>query len=329
MAYRAETQNGNGAGGEAAGNPRRGWALVLAGGDGTRLLPLTRRIAGDERPKQFCPILGRETLLDRTRRRTALLVPPRRTLLVLTRSHERFYAPLLADVAPGSLVVQPANRGTAPAILYGLLRLALQAPEDTVAILPSDHFFSDDRAFMAHVGTAFEAVAARPDLVVLLGVMPDSPETEYGWIEPADALLPEGPRRFFRVRRFWEKPSPPLARTLLARGCLWNTFVMVGSVAAFLALVRSAVPGLYEAFLGVRSALGTPGEAEAVRTLYAVLPPMNFSDQILAGFPPNLAVLPVDGVGWSDWGDSQRVLAALARMGIRPAWAEVGAANPV
>lgn len=320
MAYRAATQNGNGMG--------KGWALILAGGDGTRLRPLTRRIAGDERPKQFCPILGGETLLGRTRRRTALLVPPGRTLLSLTESHEQFYAPLLADLAPGHLVIQPANRGTAPAILYGLLRLALQAPEEPVAILPSDHFFSDDRAFMAHVGTAFEAVTARPDLVVLLGVAPDSPEIEYGWIEPADALLPESPGRFFRVRRFWEKPSPPLARTLLARGCLWNTFVMVGRVAAFLALVRSAVPGLYEAFLQARPALGTPGEAEAVRALYATLPPMNFSDQILSGSPPNLAVLPVQGVGWSDWGDSERVLAALARMGIRPAWAEVGAANP-
>lgn len=328
MAYRAEAQDGYGAGGGAPPDRRRGWALILAGGDGTRLRPLTRRIAGDERPKQFCPILGSETLLDRTRRRTALLIPPHRTLLSLTQSHERFYAPLLADVAPGSLVIQPANRGTAPAILYGLLHLALQAPGDPVAILPSDHFFSDDGAFMAHVGAAFEAVTARPDLVVLLGVAPDSPEVEYGWIEPADAIPPEGPRPLFRVRRFWEKPSPPLARTLLARGCLWNTFVMVGRVAAFLALVRSAVPGLVEAFLRLRPALGTVGEAEVVRALYALLPPMNFSDQILAGSPPNLAVLPVRGVGWSDWGDSERVLAALARMGIRPAWAEVGVANP-
>lgn len=328
MAFRAHAQDGSEAGGGGPSDRRGEWALILAGGDGTRLRPLTRRIAGDERPKQFCPILGSETLLDRTRRRTALLIPPRRTLLSLTQSHQRFYAPLLADVAPGSLVVQPANRGTAPAILYGLLRLGLQAPGDPVAIFPSDHFFSDDGAFMAHVGAAFEAVAARPDLVILLGVTPDSPEEEYGWIEPADAVLPEEPCPLLRVRRFWEKPSPPLARTLLARRCLWNTFVMVGSVAAFLALVRSAVPGLHEAFCRVRPALGTPGEGEAVRALYAVLPPMNFSDQILAGSPPNLAVLPVHGVGWSDWGDSERVLAALAQMGIRPAWAEVGAARP-
>jgi mannose-1-phosphate guanylyltransferase len=328
MAYRAEAQSGNGAGAGVPSDRQRGWALILAGGDGTRLRPLTRRIAGDERPKQFCPLVGSETLLDRTRRRTALLVPPHRTLLVLTESHERFYASLLADVAPGCLVVQPANRSTAPAILYGLLRLALQAPDDPVVILPSDHFFSNDGAFMAQVGAAFEAVTARPDLVILLGAAPDTPETEYGWIEPAEAIPADGPCPLFRVSRFWEKPSPPLAQTLLARGCLWNTFVMVGAVSAFLALIRSTAPGLYEAFLRLQPSLGTLGETEAARALYAALPPMNFSDYILAGSRSNLAVLPVHGVGWSDWGESERVLAALARMGIQPAWAEVGTANP-
>ncbi|MGH7409305.1 MAG: sugar phosphate nucleotidyltransferase [Candidatus Methylomirabilales bacterium] len=328
MADRADGHNGSRSRPEAPSDGRRGWALILAGGDGTRLRPLTRRIAGDERPKQFCPLVGSETLLDRTRRRTALLVPPRRTLLVLTQSHERFYAPLLAGVAPGYLVVQPGNRSTAPAILYGLLRLALQAPDDPVVILPSDHFFSDDGAFMAHVAAALEAVTARPDLVILLGAAPDSPEMEYGWIEPAEAIPADGPCPLFRVSRFWEKPSPPLAQTLMARGCLWNTFVMVGAVSAFLTLIRSTAPGLYEAFLRVRPSLGTPGEPEAVRALYAALPSMNFSDYILTGSPPNLAVLPVYEVGWSDWGESERVLAALARMGIRPAWAEVGAAKP-
>ena len=134
-------------GGLAPMDSQSRWALILAGGDGARLRPLTRRIAGDNRPKQFCRLLGSETLLEQTLRRAARLISPARTLAVLVRDHERFYAPLLADAPSQRLVIQPDNRGTAPAILYGLLRLSAMAAEGTVAIFPSDHYISDDEAF--------------------------------------------------------------------------------------------------------------------------------------------------------------------------------------
>jgi mannose-1-phosphate guanylyltransferase len=87
-------------------------AIVLAGGDGTRLQALTRTLTGDDRPKQFCPILGSETLLGQTRRRARMLVGPERLLTVVTRRHERFYAPLLADAPPAARSAVP--RGAVP-----------------------------------------------------------------------------------------------------------------------------------------------------------------------------------------------------------------------
>jgi mannose-1-phosphate guanylyltransferase len=298
--------------------------MILAGGDGERLRPLTRVVAGDERPKQFCAVVGLETPLERTRRRAALAILPARTLVALTRSHERFYRPLIGGMPPHCALVQPENRGTAPAILYGLLRIAAIAPTAAVAILPSDHYVDNDHRFMSYVSAAFAAVEARPDLVVLLGIAPGSPETEYGWIEPAGRVPGT---TLLRVGRFYEKPTRALAADLLDRRCLWNSFVMVGGIPAWLAMIRQAAPALDAAFTTARPMLGTPAEPAAVRALYDRLPTSSFAADVLAARSSNLAVLPVTGVEWSDWGQPARVLSTLARLGIRPEWAERVAAT--
>ena len=133
------------------------WAVILAGGDGTRLKALTRRISGDDRPKQFCRILGHETLLEQTRRRVLLEVAPQRTIYVVNRAHQLYYAPLLTAEPAKNLVIQPANRGTAPAILYSLLRIAAVDAKAIVAFFPSDHYISDDYRFMAQVRCALRS----------------------------------------------------------------------------------------------------------------------------------------------------------------------------
>jgi mannose-1-phosphate guanylyltransferase len=302
--------------------PRRldQWAIVLAGGEGERLRPLTRCIAGDERPKQFCPLLDGVSMLEQTRARVARVVRPDRTCLVLTRSHECFYSPLLAH-EPGLVAVQPFSRGTAPAVLLGALRVAEQGPRDAVALFPSDHYVSDDSRFMAHVEGAFAAVEARPELVILLGIEADGPEVQYGWIEAADRIPVQSAYPVYRIRRFWEKPTLAIAETLFEQGCLWNAFVLVARVPALIALIRDATPGLYGAFITAWHRRATLGEGEALRSLYTWLPSTNFSEGVLATDRVNLAVLPVHGVTWSDWGDPARVLRTLEGLGIHPEWA--------
>ena len=130
------------------------WAVILAGGDGTRLQSMTRLITGDNRPKQFAPVIGRTTLLDQTRRRVALSIERDNTLIVVTQKHRRFYRQLANEISPNLLVEQPHNKGTAPAILYALLRIATKSPKATVALFPSDHFFADDEEFMSHIDVA-------------------------------------------------------------------------------------------------------------------------------------------------------------------------------
>jgi mannose-1-phosphate guanylyltransferase len=115
---------------------------------------------------------------------------------------------------------------------------------------------------------------------------------------------------------------------LVERGCLWNSFVMVGRVPAFLALIRRAAPQLDAAFAAVAAALGTSAEDAVIRALYARLMALGFSDGMLAARSANLAVLQVKGVQWSDWGAPERVMGTLERLGITPPWAERLAIQP-
>lgn len=286
-------------------------AIVLAGGDGVRLRLLARQVFGQDLPKQFFPVFGRETLLERTLQRVALVGPKCRTITVLNRAHERFYQPL--DMDPANLLIQPANCGTAPAIVGALMRLSEAGHTGAVALFPSDHYVSEDADFMRQVERAFTAVDICPSLIVLIGITPEGPETGYGWIE---AGVPRGTsghvfQRIAPVRRFWEKPAPDLAATLFRRGCLWNAFVIVANIKMLRLLTARALPALHAAFARVRGLLGTTQEMAALEAVYATLPPVDFSERVLARFPAELSVLAVTGVKWSDLGEPARLLATV------------------
>jgi mannose-1-phosphate guanylyltransferase len=288
------------------------WGVVLAGGDGTRLKALSRAISGDNRPKQFCVLFGSGSLLAKTRDRLAASIPPGRTLFVVVRDHERYYLPELADVAESRIVVQPANRGTSAAIACALLRIThLDADEDpVVAFFPADHHYSDEPRFARAVASAFAVVDDRPELLVLLGATPDSAQVEYGWIEPGHLLDP-GPA--FRVNRFWEKPSAPLAQTLLGRHCLWNTFVIVGRAGTFLDVLGATAPDMLNALMPLANARTHYEETELCTALYEAIAPGDFSRDVLTACPRRLAVLQMENTGWGDLGTPEGVLAAIHR----------------
>ena len=295
------------------------WSIILAGGEGTRLRPLVQRIHADGRPKQFAVLVGSRSLLGQTLDRSAMLVPPERTVVVATRSHAEFFSGDSWGDQPPRVLVQPSDRGTAAGVLLPAHRIARVDPDATVLVFPSDHYVADDEAFMAHAQRMAAAADRHPSRVLLAGARPDAPETGYGWIEAGAEIErpPVGDLR--RIARFVEKPSEETARSLLQRGGLWNTFVMAARVRTLVDAGRRTLPALHErlARIGERA-----GEAElrGIESAYRLAPTANFSQSVLAALPETLAVSPMPPVGWSDWGTPDRVIETLRRLRLEPEW---------
>lgn len=299
------------------------WAIVLAGGDGTRLRALTRRLYGDGRPKQYAALVGARSLLRQTLDRVALAVPPERTVVVTAWNHAKYIAEEFGRSSAPRVLLQPMNRGTAAGILFPAHWVQRRDPAATVAVFPSDHFILEERAFMEHVAEVAAAVTRHPGWIVVLGAQPTEPETEYGWIEPGDPLAWSAGAPYYRARRFWEKPSAETARACLAAGCLWNTLVLVAKVGSLVATGQRYLPRLHERLAGIAPFADTEEEAWAIRQAYTLAPAANFSRAILEPCPPCLAVSKLPPLTWSDWGTPKRVLATLRGIGISPEWRTV------
>ena len=288
------------------------WAVVLAGGDGTRLQELTRRITGDSTPKQFCPFFGRKTLLTQTRERIAPLFYEEQTIFILTCAHEKYYREQLAGVDDRRKVIQPLNRGTAIAMLLSLEIIAQHDDQALVAFFPSDHHFLDCSAFRNSVDYGLEMAEEYPESILLLGAEARYPEVEYGWIQPGMTLVDSPVHPLKRVTRFWEKPRRTHAEILQRHGCMWNTFITIGLAMTFLDLFGITIPQL----TGSMESCLRNGQ---LRHLYDGSATFDFSRDVLSRVPERLVVLR-DASGWMDLGNPDRVMEALTLSGIKPPW---------
>jgi len=296
------------------------WAVVLAGGEGMRLSSVTRAIVGDDRPKQYVPLIGANSLLRQTLSRVAQLSPRERTLVVTQQRHASWLAADLGTHCEPKLLLQPENRDTAAGVLLPVYWIARQDPDATVVVYPSDHFVLEEAAFAAHVAEVIAFVDRQRDGIVLLGARATEPDTEYGWIEPGDAVGATASGLICRVARFREKPTPQAAAMCLAREWLWNTFVMVAKASTLVSVADVLLPGLHRRFTAAAPFLGTPREAWALEQAYATLPRQNFSETVLQAGLPFLAVSALPPLTWSDLGTPQRLFTLLRTLGISPAW---------
>ncbi len=277
------------------------YAVIMAGGGGTRLWPLSRA----RRPKPFLPLLeGGRSLLEAGVSRLAPLIEPADIYIVTDTRHAGLVRELVPEIPPANILGEPMGRNTAAAV--ALAAHAIDRPDDIMVVLPADQAVADEEGFRVALASACER-AATGDMVTL-GVEPTEPSTGYGYvIAGADATL-YGGCESYRVERFEEKPDPARARELVtSRSAYWNAGIFVWRRSSVLAGLARHSPDISDpigdwiAAAPRRLEAGWPGTAmletydrlRATSIDYALLEPASLEGQV--------AVVPVS-VGWSDLG---------------------------
>ena len=301
------------------------YAVVLAGGGGTRLWPLSR----PEYPKPFLRLLGDETLIQATVARLAPLVLPQDVYVIAERRHLPLAAEQLPAIPARNLIGEPMGRNTAAAV--ALAAEAIDRPGDEVMlILPADAFVADPAGFRDALAVAAEV--ARGGRLVTLGVTPDRPETGYGYVLASPPAREVGGRPTFAVDRFVEKPTAAGARELIATGLAsWNAGIFAWTRATIrdrltehAADIVGPLRAVFEA--GLASGIGS---APFLDTIYPSLRATSIDYAVMepASLAGDVAVVPMS-VGWSDLGSWAALRDAwLEASGDLPEGAIVGLGN--
>lgn len=295
------------------------WSIILAGGEGTRLAPMIKQWLGEERPKQYCTFTGTRSMLQHTVDRADRLAAPTRRVTVVGAGQEETARSQL-DGRGGFLVVQPANRDTAPGVFLPLSYVRAADPDATVAIYPSDHFVHPEKQLVDAVRHATHAIDLLEDRLILLGMQPDGVDLDYGYLQVDRYVAGYGAHSLWHVGRFVEKPERHMMRTFAEGQVLWNTMIVVAKVETLWKLGTKVLPSMMRLFETLVPAVGTTKEDLALHGIYRTMPTHNFSRDFLEHVYHKVSALDMTDVGWSDWGRPERIAQSLHKIGKAPAF---------
>jgi mannose-1-phosphate guanylyltransferase len=270
------------------------FAVIMAGGKGTRFWPLSR----EDSPKQLLPITGDTPMLRATVDRIRPLTPPERILVVTGRSHAEGVRAILPDLPTENILVEPQGRNTAPCIGLAAHAVQKRSPQGVMLVLPADHAIENQSAFL-RLAEQGVSLASQNDVLVTMGLEATRPETGYGYIEPSapvPALSPAMP-----VASFHEKPDAKTASQYMAQGFFWNSGIFIWRADIILERIKTHLPDLAEGLSELAGFFGKKEFDSAVERIYPTLPSISIDFGVMEK-ARGVVVLPAAGIGWSDVG---------------------------
>ena len=268
------------------------YAVIMAGGIGSRFWPISTQ----EFPKQFHDMLGTgQSLIQRTFDRINNLVPSENILIATNERYEKLVLEQLPETSKNQVLLEPAMRNTAPCILYAALKIHNQNPDAVMLVAPSDHWIENETEFIKNIKTSFETCATN-DILMTLGIQPNSPNTGYGYIQ----FEAEG-SEIKKVKNFTEKPNLEKAKEFLNSGdYLWNAGIFVWSAKSIIAAFEKSLPEMVALFNHGSSCWNTNSEANFIKENYPKSENISIDFGVMER-ATNVHVLPVD-FGWNDLG---------------------------
>lgn len=268
------------------------YAVIMAGGVGSRFWPVSTK----EYPKQFHDMLGTgESLIQRTFKRINELIPSENILIATNERYENLVLEQLPKTTKKQLLLEPAMRNTAPCILYAALKIHSKNKDAVMLVAPSDHWIKDEAEFLNNIKTSFEA-SAKSDILMTLGIQPDSPNTGYGYIQ-----FEENSSEIKKVKNFTEKPNLKTAKQFLANGdYLWNAGIFIWSTKSILKAFNQYLPKMTTLLDNKNNIYNTNLERDFIKNNYEKCENISIDYGIMER-SNNVHILPV-AFGWNDLG---------------------------
>ncbi len=297
------------------------YAVILAGGIGSSLWPLSRK----KIPKQFLNLFNGGTMLQNTVERIAGAVPSENIYIVTGRQHIRLIHDYLPDFDSGNVIVEPAVRDTALCIALATTVIRKRDPEAVTVVLPSDHLVFDDEEFLRVVRKGVMLAREQKGLVTI-GIQPDRPETRYGYIQTESSVMlgDEGSVypdiQQFRVKTFAEKPDHGTALQFLqSRDFWWNSGIFIWHVDTIDHEFSRSMPELHKDMMTIHSHLGTDREESVIEDVYSWIHPISVDYAIME--KAEKVYMLAGNFGWTDLGCWDEVIKMLRDAG-RDAYGE-------